>query len=119
MGVGDPLGMHAAHAVISGMGGLRTAGDLVARMQLNRGMRIDAAKTYVAEKLGVTVADLADTVVMSEVREDLDIGRVNETPDVAKGIDAKFRIAERLDLEINCVNMFMNRVGIETYHAFK
>ena len=118
MGVGDPLGMHAAHAVVSGMGGLRTAGDLVARMQLNRGMRIDAAKAYVAEKLGVTVTDLADTVVMNEVREDLDIGRVNETPAVAKGIDAKFRIAERLDLEINCVNMFMKRVGIDAYHAF-
>ena len=55
MGVGDPLGMHAAHAVISGMGGLRTAGDLVARMQLNRGMRIEAAKQYVAQKLGVGV----------------------------------------------------------------
>jgi len=119
VGVGDPLGMHAAHAVVSGMGGLRTAGDLVARMQLNRGMRIDAAKQYVADKLGVTVADLADTVVMNEVREDLDIGRVNETPDVAKGIDAKFRIAERLDLEINSVNMFMKRVGIESYHSFK
>ena len=119
MGVGDPLGMHAAHAVISGMGGLRTAGDLVARMQLNRGMRIDAAKTYVAKKLGVTVADLGDTVVMSEVREDLDIGRVNETPGVAKGIDAKFRIAELLDLEINCVTMFKDRVGIESYRSFK
>ena len=87
-------------------------------MQLNRGLRIDAAKTYVAEKLGVTVADLADTVVMSEVREDLDIGRVNETPEVAKGIDAKFRIAECLGLEINCVNMFMKRVGIASYQAF-
>ncbi len=118
MGVGDPLGMHAAHAIVSGMGGLRTAGDLVARMQLNRGMRIDAAKKYVAEKLGVMVADLADTVVMSEVREDLDIGRVNETPQVAKGIDAKFRIAELLDLKINCVNMFMKRVGITSYHSF-
>ena len=118
MGVGDPLGMHAAHAVISGMGGLRTAGDLVARMQLNRGMRIEAAKQYVAEKLDVSVEDLADTVVMNEVREDLDIGRVNETPEVAKGIDAKFRIAERLDLEINCVNMFMERVGISSYSSF-
>ena len=87
-------------------------------MQLNRGMRIDAAKKYVAEKLGITVADLADTVVMSEVREDLDIGRVNETPDVAKGIDAKFRIAELLDLKINCVSMFMKRVGIASYHSF-
>jgi len=29
------------------------------------------------------------------------------------------RIAERLDLEINSVNMFMKRVGIESYHSFK
>ncbi len=48
------------------MGGIRTAGDLVARLQLNRGMRIDAAKKYVAEKLGVSVLDLGDTIVMSE-----------------------------------------------------
>ena len=118
MGVGDPIGMHAAHAVVSGMGGIRTAGDLVARMQLNRGMRIAAAKKYVAVKLGVSVSDLNDPIVMSEVREDLDIGRVCETPAVAKGIDAKFRIAELLDLIINCVNMFMNRVGISSYKAF-
>ena len=91
---------------------MRTAGDLVARLQLNRGMRIDAAKKYVADKLGISVADIADTVTMSEVREDLDIGRVNESPGVAKGIDAKFRIAELLDLEINCVSMFKRRVGI-------
>ena len=90
----------------------------MARLQLNRGMRIDAAKKYVAEKLGVSVLDLGDTIVMSEVREDLDIGRISETPAVAKGIDAKFRIAELLDLEINCVNMFMKRVGIREYQSF-
>ena len=90
----------------------------MARLQLNRGMRIDAAKKYVAEKLGVSVLDLGDTIVMSEVREDLDIGRISETPAVAKGIDAKFRIAELLDLEINCVNMFMKRVGIQAYQSF-
>jgi len=111
--------MHAAHAVVSGMGGIRTAGDLVARLQLNRGMRIDAAKKYVANKLKISVADLGDTIVMSEVREDLDIGRGNETPVVAKGIDAKFRIAELLDLEINCVNMFKKRVGITSYKSFE
>ncbi len=49
---------------------------------------------------------------MSEVREDLDLGRVNETPGVAKGIDAKFRISEVLGIEINCVNLFKKRVGI-------
>lgn len=113
MGVGDPYGMHAAHAIVSGMGGIRTAGDLVARLQLNRGMRIDAAKKFVADKLGISVADIADTVTMSEIREDLNIGRVNESPGVAKGIDAKFRIAELLDLEINCVSMFKQRIGIE------
>ena len=100
------------------MGGIRTAGDLVARLQLNRGMRIDAAKAYVAGKLGVSVADLGDTVVMNEVREDLNIGVVNETPAVAKGIDAKFRIAERLDLDINSVNLFKERVGIRSYKSF-
>jgi dimethylamine--corrinoid protein Co-methyltransferase len=45
--------MHAAHAIVSGMGGIRTAGDLVARLQLNRAMRIDEAKKYVADKLGM------------------------------------------------------------------
>lgn len=110
MGVGDPYGMHAAHAIVSGMGGIRTAGDLVARLQLNRAMRIDAAKKYVADKLGISVADIADPVVMREVREEKDLGTVNECPGVAKGIDAKFRIARLLDLEINSVNIFKQRV---------
>ena len=112
MGVGDPCGMHAAHAIVSGMGGIRTAGDLVARLQLNRAMRIDAAKKYVAEKLSISVSDLSDTVIMSEVREDLDLGRVNESPGVAKGIDAKFRIAQVLGININCVDLFKKRVGL-------
>ena len=64
MGVGDPYGMHAAHALVSGMGGIRTAGDLVARLQLNRAMRIDAAKQMVADKLGVSVPDIADPVAV-------------------------------------------------------
>jgi len=91
----------------------------VARMQLSREMRIDAAKKYVVEKLGISVIDPADTVVMSEAREDLDIGRVNETPAVAKGIDAKFRIAELLNLQINSVDMFKERVGIRAYKSFE
>ena len=110
MGVGDPYGMHAAHAIVSGMGGIRTAGDLVARMQLNRSMKIDVAKKYVADKLGVSVADIADEVAMREIREDMDIGTLNECPGVAKGIDAKFRIARILDLEINSVNLFKQRI---------
>ncbi len=102
--------MHVTHSIASGMGGMRTAGDLVARMQMSRGMKIKEAKEYVASKLRVSVSDLADPVVMSEVREDLDIGRVNALPRVAKGIDAKFRIAKLLGIEINCVNKFKDRV---------
>lgn len=106
--------MHVAHAIASGMGGMRTAGDLVARMQMSRGMRIDEAKEYVADKLGISVVDISDPVVMSEIREDLDLGRVNESPGVAKGIDAKFRIAEVLGIEINCVNIFKKKVGLSS-----
>jgi dimethylamine--corrinoid protein Co-methyltransferase len=54
--------MHVAHSIVSGIGGIRTAGDLAARLQLNRSMKIDAAKKYVADKLGATVADIADEV---------------------------------------------------------
>lgn len=105
--------MCAAHAIVSGMGGIRTAGDLVARLQLNRSMRIDAAKKYVAEQLSVSVADLADTVIMSEVREDLNLGRAtSRSPGIAKGIDAKFRIAQVLGININSVDLFKKRVGL-------
>jgi dimethylamine--corrinoid protein Co-methyltransferase len=79
-------------------------------MQLNRSMKIDAAKKYVAGKLGVSVADIADEVAMREIREDMDIGTLNESPGVAKGIDAKFRIARILDLEINSVNLFKQKI---------
>jgi len=101
--VGDPMGMAISHAMASGMGGMRTAGDLVARMQMSRGMKIDAAKAHVADKLDVSVTDLSDPVIMLEVREDLDLGSLSPLPGCAKGIDAKAKIAEVLDIDINCV----------------
>ncbi len=82
----------------------------MARLQLNRAMKIDPAKQYVADKLGVSVADLADPIAMRELREEMDLGAVNECPGVAKGIDAKFRISHILDLEINCVELFKQRI---------
>ena len=112
MGVGDPIGMHSAHAEASGMGGMRAAGDLVARMQMTRGMKIDAAKTYVAERLKVAVEDLTDPVIMGEVRQELQIGVMNPLPGCAKGIEAKFRMAEVLGIDINCVNRFKARTAM-------
>lgn len=103
MGVGDPLGMAITHALASGMGGMRAAGDLVARMQMTRGMKIGEAKAYVADKLSVSTTDLTDPVVMTEIREDMDIGSLSPLPGCVKGIEAKLRMREVLDIDINCI----------------
>ena len=94
----------------SSMGGIKTAGDLVARMQLNK-MRLKEAKEYVADKLGVTVFDLSDSTVMRSVREELDIGVVTAVPGLAKGLEAKARIADLLDIRINSVERLKRKTG--------
>jgi len=78
------VGMSITHALASGMGGVRTAGDLVARMQMSRNMKINEAKEYVADKLKVSVSDLADPTVMTVVREDLRLGCVAQLPNSPK-----------------------------------
>ena len=93
------------------MGGMRAAGDLVARVQMARGLRIQEAKKYVADQLNISVTELSDPVIMSEIRDDLQIGMVTPLPGCAKGIEAKFRIAELLGLDINCVQRFKARIG--------
>ena len=104
--------MPIAHGMAAGMGGIRTAGDLVLRMQLTRKMKIAEAKQYVAEKLKVAPIDLADECVMRELRKDLGIGTVTSLPGGANGMAAKFRIAELLGIEINCVNKFKQKAGL-------
>ena len=104
--------MAATHAIASGMGGMRTAGDLVARMQMTRGMRLQEAKKYVAEKLNVSLIELSDPLVMSEKREDLKLGLVNPPPDYVKGIEAKFHIADFLEIEINSLRKFKEKSGL-------
>jgi dimethylamine--corrinoid protein Co-methyltransferase len=96
------MGMSVCHALASGMGGIRTTGDLVARMQLAK-MRLPEAKRYVAEKLGIGLRELSDSTVMRELRERLDIGVITGVPGAAKGIEAKVRIAQLLDLRVNSV----------------
>ena len=116
MGSGDPHGMHNAHAQAAGMGGIRAAGDLVARMQMTRGMRLRQAKEYVAGKLGVTPFDLSDPVVMTDVRNEHGLGRIHSyaisQPWQANMIEAKFNIARVLDVPVNCVERFKERTGL-------
>ena len=115
VGVGDPVGAEATHSICAGMGGVRTAGDLVLRMQLAEKMKIDEAKAYVAEKLGVSLDELHDIVTMTDKRTDLGLGLTHVEPcaEENNGMAAKFRIAEVLDIKINSVERFKERAGIK------
>ncbi len=104
--------MQLAHIMASGMGGIRTAGDLVAWMQMTRRMKIDAAKAYVADKLGVDRLSLTDEECMRDIRKDLNIGTVTSIAGSPKGIRAKIKIAELLDIPIRSVALFRSQVGM-------
>ena len=100
------MGVMMGHHMASGMNGIRTAGDLVLRMQM-KGMRLIEAKEYVAKKLGVDVIELSDPYLMTQVRKELDIGTVLGIPGEAKGLKAKKNIAEILDIKIPSVEKLM------------
>ncbi len=108
--------MDISHALASGMCGMRTAGDLVARMQMTRGMRLREARAHVAGKLGVGVGDLADPAAMHDVRRDLGLGRIPVQeltyPGEPGAMAAKFHIADVLDVPINSVTRFAEHAGI-------
>jgi hypothetical protein len=82
-------------------------------------MRLTEAKQYVAGKLGVAPADLSDPVLMLDLRKELGLGSIMEAGEVINvddpiGLEAKFNIAELLDIPINCVERFrgiVNRRG--------
>jgi dimethylamine--corrinoid protein Co-methyltransferase len=103
--------MPIAHIMTSGMTGLRAAGDLVARMEFAKNMRIGEAKEYVAKKLGVSTLDLTDEYVMRELREELDIGVITSVAGAAKGIAAKSNIEKLLDIEINSCEKFRQQIA--------
>ena len=103
--------MSMAHAMASSMGGIRTTGDLVARMQMTRKMRLPEAKRYVADKLGLSVTEISDSTVMRRVREELDIGVITAVPGAARGLEAKARIARLLDIKINSVERLKRKIG--------
>ncbi len=104
--------MSVAHIMAAGMGGMRTAGDLVAWMQLTRRMKIAEAKKFVAQKLGIDVVELADEEVMNQIRQELDIGTLPLIADGATGIIAKSRIAELLEIKINSVDIFKSKLDL-------
>ena len=91
------------------MGGLRTAGDLVARAQMEKKLKIADAKKYVTQKLGIDLETMTDECAMKELREKLDIGGALSSVGRAKGIAAKARIAALCDFKIDCVTKFLEK----------
>jgi dimethylamine--corrinoid protein Co-methyltransferase len=102
--------MQIAHIVASGMGGIRTTGDLVAWMQMTRKMKISQAKQYVAKKLGIEIIDLTNEELMRELREQLGIGVITSIAGGPRGMRAKFKIAELLGININSVELFKSQI---------
>jgi dimethylamine--corrinoid protein Co-methyltransferase len=98
--------MAVPHYMASGMGGIRSAGDLVARMQFSKNMKIKDAKEYVAKKLGISTLEIADEHVMRELREELKIGVVTGVPGAPRGIAAKMNIEKILNTKINSCEKF-------------
>ncbi len=101
--------MDLPHFLTSGMGGIRSAGDLVARMEFGKNMRIKDAKQYVAKKLGIDVIEIADEFVMRDLREELGIGVVTGVPGATRGIAAKMNIENLLDIKINSCEKFREK----------
>jgi dimethylamine--corrinoid protein Co-methyltransferase len=102
--------MHLAHIFASGMGGIRTTGDLVAWMQLIKKMKLAEAKQYVAEKLKVEISDLINEEIIRQLREDLGIGTIVSVAGSPKGMRAKLKTAELLGVRINSVELFKSQI---------
>jgi len=84
-------------------------------MQFTRGMRLTEAKKYVSEKLGVSELDLSDPVVMLDVRKEHGLGSMYESEitnvDEPIALEAKFNISSLLDVPINSVELFKEKVN--------
>ena len=79
-------------------------------MQLIKKMKLSEAKKYVARKLGIELSNLTNEEVMRQLREDLGIGTTTSVAGSPKGIRAKIKIAELLDIQIPSVDLFRSQI---------
>jgi len=80
-------------------------------MQLIKKMKLAEAKRYVAEKLKVEISDLVNEEVIRQLREQLGIGMITAVAGSPKGMRAKLKVAELLDVRINSVELFKSDLG--------
>ena len=100
--------MEAVHGLAASMNGIRTAGDLVMRLQLTRKMKTPQAKRFLAEKLHLKLEELDDVVTMTELRTQRGFGIPALEPCAERqlGLTAKIRISEELGIKIPSVDKF-------------
>ncbi len=83
-------------------------------LQMTRGMRLRQTKQHVSHRIGATPLDLPAPVVMTDVGSELGFGRIHSyaisQPSQADQIEAKFNISKALELPINSVERFRERV---------
>ena len=102
--------MAVAHGLCSGMGGMRTTGDLVCRMQVAKNMKIDEAKKYVADKLEIDTFQLTEEGYVRDIREREGIGVVTGQPNTPKGMPAKMNIEKVLGITISNCEHYRNQL---------
>ena len=90
------------HYTSSGLGGMRTVGDLVGRVQLRNKCKISESKKYVMDKLGLGPEEINDEVFMRGYREEHGLGVITTIGGAPYGIEAKINIEDILDMEIAC-----------------
>ena len=82
----------------------------MAWMQLIKKMKLAEAKQYVAQKLAIEISDLTNEEIIRQLREDLGIGTITSVAGSPKGMRAKLKIAELLDVRINSVELFKSQI---------
>jgi dimethylamine--corrinoid protein Co-methyltransferase len=92
------------HYTSSGLGGIRTVGDLVGRVQLRNKCKISESKKYVMDKLGIGYDEIHDECFMRNFREEHGLGFITTTGGAPYGIEAKINIEDILDIDIACCN---------------
>jgi dimethylamine--corrinoid protein Co-methyltransferase len=97
--------MPARRIIAAGIGGIRTAVDLLAWMQMTRRMKLADAKSYVVDKLSISPVNLVDGNVMITSRQDLGIGDLTPEAGGPEGILAKCKVSELQDIETNSVQI--------------
>jgi len=81
-------------------------------MQLIKKMKIAEAKQYVAQQLKVEISDLTNVEVIRQLREELGIGTITSVAGSPKGMRAKLKVAELLNVRINSVELFKSQTGL-------